>query len=96
MNLKHELVVGKIDWGWIEAEIAFRFSEAPESRPASRSVCCCSSSHYARANTRRRLGAECFKIAAACSHAGLHERLADRRAAGLEGRFGGKPKSKLC
>ena len=46
IKMKHELVqlAGKVDWDWIDGEIAPLYSEnGRRSRAASRPGCCCSS-----------------------------------------------------
>jgi hypothetical protein len=46
INMKHELVqlAGKIDWSWLDGEIAPLYSDKgrPGIEPGSCSVCCCS------------------------------------------------------
>ena len=57
INTKHELVqlAGKIDWAWIDTEIAPLYSDKGglASRRGSWSACCCQA--HVRAVRRRRL-----------------------------------------
>ena len=70
INMKNELVhlAGKIDWNWLDSEIAPLIATrgAPGSRPGSCSACCCSNTFtacpmmaYASGGFRTPISIEC-------------------------------------
>src|SRR6478609_7152803 len=84
VNMRHELVqlASKIDWDWIDDEIAPLYSDKgrPGSRPASSSGCCCSSVLAGTRSDSRRLiersgfGVRCLRQRSSSpSSSGLHQ-----------------------